>query len=176
MKYKIGLLQDEAGSYWLLSRGKRPVRACTVAEACRRLRKTRRQVYRYIRSGWLEAPVKILGEWLLEEDSVDRLVRAPPQTQPLPRRLQPLFPEYDVSRLNAGRDESVILSRILDTGGAEDLRWLLRRYRRNRLARFVREEGARRLGPRSRRLWSLYFGVRPRPAPDWSSSGPWTDR
>ena len=176
VKFNIGLLQTPEGKYWLLSPGERPVRACTVANACHRLKRTRRQVYRYIRSGWLTARGKILGEWLLEEDAVTRLVRTPPQAQPLPRRLQALFPEYDVSRLNAGKDQTVVIARILDTGGAEDLRWLLRRYTRGQLARFIRENGARRLGPRSRRLWSIYLGVRPRPAPDWKTPDPWADR
>lgn len=176
MKIKKALLEDAGGGLWLRVAGERPARVCSVADAGRRLGKTRRQIYRYLRSGWLENHGKFLGEWLLEEKSVARLAASPPQTQPLPRRLKPLFPEYDLTRLNAGKDRNFLLGRVLDEGGLEDLRWLMRRYPPPVIRRFIRDEGALRLSPRSRRLWSLYFKARPRPAPAWRASDAWKNR
>jgi hypothetical protein len=140
------------------------------------LRRSRRQVYRYLRSGELRAAGKLLGEWLLERGDVVRLARSPLAVQPVPSRLQPLFPEYDTSSLNAGRDRALALSRVLELGGLGEARWAFRRYSRKEIAAFLRADGARMLSPRALRLWSLYLGVRPRTVPSWRRASPWSDR
>ncbi|MFH1726168.1 MAG: helix-turn-helix domain-containing protein [Elusimicrobiota bacterium] len=152
----------------------RPV--CTVKEACSLLKRTRRQVYRHIENGILPSMGKVLGEWLLDRTAVERLGRDPLFAQPVPARLQPLFPEYRVGDLNAGRDRVMILARVLEGGGRSDMKWLLRRYGRKDIARFLEEDGSRLLSARALRLWALFFRVRPRPVPSWRrAANPWPE-
>jgi len=89
-------LKRETDGTLRLSKGLEPERrVMSAAQACRRLRRSRRQVYRLMKAGRLGPPAKILGEWLIEEASVESLARAPLAAQPLPGRLKPLFPEYE---------------------------------------------------------------------------------
>lgn len=171
MKYDYVLAQD-AGGLWLKGGGRRARRVCTVAQACRLLRRTRRQVYRQLAAGLLQDGGKVLGEWLLDLKSVERLAQSPLFVQPLPARLKPLFPEYDVAGLNAGRDRVLVISRVLEGGGRADLRWLLSRYPEPEIVRFLEEDGPRLLTRRSLKLWCLRFGARPKAPPAWRSD-PW---
>ena len=96
--------------------------------------------------------------------------------QPVPARLQRFFPEYEVSKLNAGRDRTLILSRVLERGGEADVRWLLKRFRREDVVRFIEEDGVRLLSRRSLRLWALVFRAAPKPPPAWrTKTNPWLD-
>ncbi|MEK7858063.1 MAG: helix-turn-helix domain-containing protein [Elusimicrobiota bacterium] len=173
MNISFGLRQDSDGVLWFDKAPKPPRRVLTVAAACRRLRRTRRQVYRLMKAGRLGPPEKMLGGWLLDQSAVESLAQAPLTAQPLPARLKPLLPEYDPKALNAGKDGVLIISRVLEGGGREDLRWLLKRYPRREIRRVVEEEGSRLLSARSRRLWSLVFKVTPRPLASWRRSDPW---
>lgn len=174
MKYKTFLKQDAAGALWLQegAGAARPV--VTVADACRRLRRSRRQVYRLMNAGRLGPLEKMLGEWLLDKAAVDGLARAPLAAQPLPGRLKPLFPEYEPGRLNAGKDSVLVIARVLESGSREDLRWLMNRYPAPQIRRTVETEASRLLSTRSRRLWSLVFKVVPRPLPAWRRTDPWS--
>ena len=176
MKYDIALVQ-RGGDWWLKAAGRgRARRVCTVAEACARLRRGRRQVYRLIGSEVLPARGKVFGEWLLDRDSVERLARSPLTRQPVPARLQVLFPEYDLASLNVGRDSSLIVTRVLDRGTRAEVRWLNRRLPRKVIVRCIEEDGARLMSRRALRLWSLYFGVEPRPLPEWRTrTNPWLE-
>ncbi len=176
MKCRSLFLETGPGEGRLRVAGRGTRRVCTVAGACRVLRRSRRQVYRYLESGDLVPAGKVLGQWLVERDSVERLSRSPMTAQPVPSRLQRLFPEHDMARLNAGRDRDLILSRVLEAGSLEDAKWAFQRYGAPAIARFLEAEGSRQLPPRSLRLWSLYLGVRPRPAPPWRGTDPWHDR
>lgn len=173
MKLDIGLRQDATGALWLEKAPRPPRRVVTVAAACRRLHRTRRQVYRLMKAGRLGPPEKMLGEWLLDQAAVEGLARAPLSAQPLPGRLKPLFPEYEPKTLNAGKDGMLVISRVLECGGREDLRWLLKRYAGREIRRVIEEEGSRLLSARSRRLWSLVFKATPRPLASWRRADPW---
>ena len=173
MKIDIGLRQDTAGVLWLEKAPQPPRRVVTVATACQRLRRTRRQVYRLMQAGRLGPIEKLLGEWLLDQAAVERLARTPLSAQPLPGRLKPLLPEYEPKALNAGKDNVLIISRVLEGGGREDVRWLLKRYSRQAIRRVIEEEGSRLLSPQSRRLWSLVFKATPRPLAAWRHADPW---
>jgi len=173
MKVSIGLTQDSDGALWLEKAPRPPRRVVTVATACQRLRRTRRQVYRLIKTGRLGPLEKMLGEWLLDQAAVEGLARAPLSAQPLPGRLKPLFPEYEPKTLNAGTDGVLIISRVLESGGREDVRWLLKRYSGAEIRRVIEEEGSRLLSPQSRRLWSLVFKATPRPLAAWRHADPW---
>lgn len=149
---------------------------CTVEVACRTLHRSRRQVYRYLASGDLITAGKMLGQCLVEQDSVARLSGSPMARQPVPCRLQRLFPEYDLVRLNVGRDRDLILSRVLESGSLEDAKWAFQRYGAPAIARFLKAEGSRQLSSRSLRLWSLYLEVPPRKVLWWRKTSPWHDR
>jgi hypothetical protein len=114
-----------------------------------------------------------LGEWLLDQAALESLARTPLTAQPVPDRLRPLFPEYELKALNAGKDHVLIIARVLEGGGREDVRWLLERYPRRQIRRVIEEEGSRLLSAQSRRLWSLVFKVTPRPLADWRKADPW---
>ena len=173
MKLDMRLRQDAEGGLWLEKAPRPPRRVVTVTTACRRLRRTRRQVYRLMKAGLFGTPEHLLGAWLLDQAAVEVLMRAPLSAQPLPGRLKPLFPEYAPKALNAGKDGVLIISRVLEGGGREDLRWLLKRYTDREIRKVIEEEGSRLLSPRSRRLWSLVFKVTPRPLASWRQADPW---
>jgi len=175
MNIILSLIQDADGALFLKS-GKHARRVCTVSEAARILKRTRRQVYRYIKAGDLKPEAKLLGEWLLDASEVAKVAKSPLSVQPLPKSLAHLFPEYDISRLNAGRDRTLIMARVLEDGGPDEIKWAFKRYDRKELAGFVAADGARLLSPRSLRLWSLVLGTRPKPTPDWRNSGTWGKR
>ena len=101
MKFNVGLKQDTEDALWLEKPPQPPRLVVTVATACQRLRRTRRQVYRLMQAGRLGPLEKMLGEWLLDQAAVEGLARTPLSAQPLPARLKPLFPEYEPKALNA---------------------------------------------------------------------------
>lgn len=173
MKYVIRLKQEADGSLWLEKTLQPPRRVVTVGAACRILRRSRRQVYRLMRAGRLGPLEKMLGEWLLDLAAVESLARAPLTAQPLPGRLKPLFPEYEPKALNAGQDSVLVISRVLEGGGREDLRWLLKRYPSREIRRVIEEDGSRLLSARSLGLWALVFKATPRPLSSWRQADPW---
>ncbi|PIU17967.1 MAG: hypothetical protein COT18_11530 [Elusimicrobia bacterium CG08_land_8_20_14_0_20_59_10] len=172
MKTKLTLMQKTDGSLFLETAG-RTREVCAVSRAARILGRTRRQIYRYIETGLLKPEAKLLGEWLLDAAGVENAACSPLAVQPLPKKLGPLFPEHDISKLNAGRDKTLVISRVLENGGLAEIKWAFKRYSRGELSAFVVEEGGRLLGARSLRLWSLVLGVKPKPVPAWRNSGIW---
>lgn len=172
MNMSLSLTQKSDGALSLKAGG-RTRAVCTVSQAARILGRTRRQVYRYIKTGLLKPETKLLGEWLLDAAEVERSARSPLAVQPLPKMLGPLFPEYDISKINAGRDKTLVISRVLENGGLDEIKWAFKRYSRGELSAFVVEDGARLLGSRSLRLWSLVLGAKPKPVPAWRNSGLW---
>ena len=172
MNIEISLTQKKDGTL-LLRSGGRTREALTVAQAARILKRTRRQIYRYIETGLLKPEAKLLGEWLLDAAAVADTARSPLAVQPLPKRLGPLFPEYDISKINAGRDKTLVISRVLETGGRDEIKWDFKRYSLGELADFIKEDVRRLLGSRSLRLWSLVLGAKPKPVPAWRNNGIW---
>lgn len=172
MNTEIQLTQKSDGIL-LLQTGGRSARVCTVAQAAASLKRTRRQVYRYIETGLLRPEAKMLGEWLLDAAEVEKAALRPRTAQPLPEKLSHLFPEYDLSGLNAGRDKTLVIARVLESGGRAEIDWAFKRYGRAELASFVKEDGSRLLGARSLRLWALVLGAVPVPLPEWRRSGIW---
>lgn len=172
MNIVLSLIQKSDGALFLESGGRsREVR--TVSQAARILRRTRRQIYRYIETGLLKPEAKLLGEWLLDAAELKKTAERPLAVQPLPKRLGFLFPEYDISKLNAGRDKTLVISRVLENGGQDEIKWLFKRYNRRELSDFIKEDGARLLGSRSLKLWSLVLRSRPKPVPEWRSDRIW---
>lgn len=136
----------------------------TLKELCRRAGKSRRQIYRDLREGRLQALGKFLGEWLVDPAELRRL-------RPLPPSLASLLPEHGLSSLDPERDRDLLLSRVLRFGGRERLRWAFSFYGREALRGFVRDRGPALLEPRSYGFWRLYFGLRRRAMPPWRAKG-----
>lgn len=177
MKFKTFIGIDTHGAIWVRRNGitsKRP--AFSVGEACVRLRRTRRQVYRMIESGTIENYGKFLGEWLLDTTSVERLSRAMPSVHPIPKRFKHLFPEYDLVKVNVGLHRELILSRFLELGDQIELQWMRRRYTRKIINDFIMNEGSKRLTPRALRFWSLFYKVRRLTTKKDQLNNPWNFR
>lgn len=137
--------------------------ALPVSEVCRRLRKSRRQVYRYLRSGMLEPVGKFLGEWLVDARGIEHAARRGIRNRPVPASALVLYPEYEAAQLRTYRDAAVIVPRLLEQGDQREIRWMLARYGRPWLGRWVTREGWR-LSPRAARFWSWWLRV-PAPGP-----------
>lgn len=178
MNYSLILAKKGSGGWlWVDPASGKERGVCTVGEACGKLGLSRRQVYRHIASGTLESHGKVFGEWLLDRAAVERLASSPSSAQPVPARMSVLFSEYDISRLNAGRDRTTVVTRILDRGTRDEVRWLLRRLPLRAVKDCLIQDGARLMSDRALRLWSLYFGVTPKPLPEWRARGnPWSAR
>ena len=129
----------------------------TVAEVCRRLRKSRRQVYRYLTAERLRPRAQILGQWLFDQAEVHRFAR-----RGLPAFLRPLFWDVPLSSLDVDRHEELILGRLLEFGDRQAIGWVSRTYPRDRLAAFVRGRGQELLTRRAWGFWASLLGVPPR--------------
>jgi len=127
----------------------------TVREVCRRLRKSRRQVYRYVSMGRLTPCARILGQWLFAPGTVTPFV-----CRGVPGRLKPLFWDVPLSSLAIDRHRDFILARVLEFGDREAVRWVLRTYPRPLLTVFLRGRGADLLTRRAWHFWTSQVGVR----------------
>ena len=134
----------------------RPV--LTVREVCGRLRKSRRQVYRYLREGRLTACAHILGQWFFAPEEVGRFARSA-----VPRWLQRFFWDARVASLSVDRHRDYILARLLEFGDRQALRWALHTYPRSLLRTFLLHRGREMLSKRTWTFWALYLGVNAAP-------------
>lgn len=141
---------------------------CTVAEVCQRLRKSQRQVYRYLDAGRLEPRGKILGQWLFATGDVDALAR-----RTVPTAFRRFFWDVQLSTLSVDRHQDFILARLLEFGDRRAIQWLLRTYARRLLIRFLRGRGGAVLPKRVWQFWALQLGLgaRARRPRSWRSSG-----
>ncbi len=134
--------------------------AYAVNDLCRRLGKSRRQVYRYIKDGWLVPVGKYLGEWLVDARGIEYLLEGRPRHPgTLPSAARPLFPEYRLEDLHPIRDAAVIIQRVLEMGGRDEVTWLFGQYPHQSLEHWLAREGWR-LTPRSATFWSMILGVK----------------
>jgi len=78
----------------------------------------------------------------------------------IPVSLRPAFQEYTLEKLDPERDAFTVIERTLALGDRRELRWLFRRYGRERLIEWVRQAGWWRLPRRRFRLWVNYFDIR----------------
>lgn len=168
------LAQYADGSHRVKTRGGGRAREVfTVSEASKVLKRTPRQIYRYLEEGTLEKIAKIGGEWWVDALSVRQLAQMPAQKQPLPKSLMPFFPENKFSSLNAGKHSSLILGTLLESGGIPELKWLFKRYSKESIRAYLEKQGAKQLTPRSFGLWKHYFNLALDQTP---TQNPWEDR
>lgn len=126
----------------------------TVTEVCRRLHKSRRQIYRYLRSGRLKPAAHVLGQWLFAESVIGQVT-----AQGVPGVVRRVFWDVDPSGLSLDRDRDFVIERVLEYGGQQALCWLFQAYPRSTVALFLRSQGGRRLSERAWRFWALQLRV-----------------
>ena len=169
MKWCVWQIQEDSGTKLLLKTTPEqpPQKVLTVSQTSRLLKRSRRQIYRYIRESRLTSYGKFLGEWLLNKEEVIRMASFPAHPHALPKSFRPMFPEYDLKDLNPGRDRVLVLSRLLEQGSRRELRWIFQRYKKREILNFLMEDGARLLSPRTLNFWQLYFGIQVQQLPHW---------
>ena len=140
----------------------------TVQEVCRRLKKSRRQVYRYLRAGRLTACARILGQWLFDPRALERW-----EEKSLPPSFRRFFWDTPLSGLSVDAHRDFILGRLLERGDREALRWAVRTYPRVSLEEFLRGRGRDLLSRRSWNFWTLVLGLdrRGHPRRSWRRAG-----
>ncbi len=145
--------------------------AVSVTEACRILKKSRRQLYRYMKEGWVKPVGKFLNEWLVNKDSVTQLQMLNVITKNrIPKNIQYLFHEYHANQLRLVSSAVTIAGRIMDEGGIQESRWLLKTYPRNWLKVFLNQHGRRLLSPWRLKSWCTKLGNEI-PPPTWREAG-----
>ncbi len=140
----------------------------TVQEICRRLRKSRRQVYRYLKAGTLQPCARILGQWLFAPEEADRF-----RKRIVPPSFRWLFWDVQLSGLATDRYRDFILTRVLEFGDRTAVGWALRRYPKEEVVAFLRSRGAEVLSQRAWHFWTSQFGVKSgkRTVPRWRRHG-----
>jgi len=79
---------------------------------------------------------------------------------PIPASICDLLWEYTVDgTVVDGPAENAVLERVMQVGGWDEMRWLLRTYGRRRLQEFLEDRGRRVLAPRELRFWAFVCGV-----------------
>ena len=129
----------------------------TVRDVCRRLGKSRRQLYRYLRTGRLRPCARVLGQWLFSPAEVEAAAHGA-----VPGTLRRLFWDVRLSSLSVVRHQEFILARILEFGDSDALRWLFKTYPREQMVSFLEGRGAERLSRRAWTFWMAHVGRRPR--------------
>ena len=122
----------------------------TVGDLCRRLRKSRRQIYRYMQAGRLQPSARILGQWLFSGSTPAQFRR-----MKIPSTFRRFFWDVRLSTLSVERHRDFILSRLLEHGNWASLRWVLDTYPRTTLITFLNGPGARRLSERAWAFWNV---------------------
>lgn len=81
----------------------------------------------------------------------------PPEAagSPLPASLAPFFQEYRFASLDPDVHAELVIERVLAFGNREEVRWLLKRYGRDRVRTWLAGPGARRLPRRRYGLWAV---------------------
>ncbi len=140
----------------------------TVREVCRRLRKSRRQVYRYVQDGVLQPCARILGQWLFPAEAVVRFT-----SRGVPALLKPIFWDVALSGVNPDRHRDFILARVLEYGDRAAVHWAFQHYSRAEVAAFLKGRGADLLSDRAWSFWGFLLRVdrHHRPARSWRRPG-----
>jgi hypothetical protein len=156
-----------------ITRGRagRPMRSIgpvlTVTDLCRRLGKSRRQVYRFIHSGRLQPCGRVLDQWLFAPEEPAQCA-----TRAVPRFLRPFLWDVRLADLSLDRHRDFILGRLLEYGGPTAMHWGLRTYSRKVVAEFLKHRGATVLSRRAWNFWAVQLGLNAaRHVPAWRHHG-----
>ena len=140
----------------------------TTRDVCARLHKSRRQLYRYLRTGRLRPCARVWGQWLFAKLDVDRFTQTG-----VPMNLRRFFWDVRLSTLSAEGHRDFILSRILEYGDRDASKWARRTYPRAELVAFLLGRGADILSKRAWHFWAVQLGVKPtqRRKESWRARG-----
>lgn len=86
--------------------------------------------------------------------------KSAPTITRIPERLKPYFQEYNTEQLDIKRDANLVILRVLEFGGWDEIRWLFELYGAKRIRRFIRSYGERSLKPVSFNYWRKLLGIR----------------
>ncbi|WP_435051123.1 DUF6922 domain-containing protein [Desulfatiglans anilini] len=87
----------------------------------------------------------------------DSVSRKGPASEQLPNEIRIFFWDVDPEKLSVVESAHFIISRLMEHGDENALRFLLKHYDRNELVRVLRN--SRSISKRSRIFWSLFFGI-----------------
>ena len=73
----------------------------------------------------------------------------------IPSSLAWLFPEIDVRRIDAHRDENLVLTRVLERGRMSDVEWCIRHYGLEGIRGFFRAASHPEISRRTVRFWAI---------------------
>ena len=90
-----------------------------------------------------------------------------PRTGRLPRRLRPLFWEYDFARLSWQADADLITGRILTDGDWESVQWLRRRLGEPAVREWILCRRGGGLSARQLRFWEIILDLPHRQVNTW---------
>jgi hypothetical protein len=78
----------------------------------------------------------------------------------IPATIRDLLWEYssDESPFE-GPAENTVVERVMQLGGWDEMRWLLKSFSRDRLRAYLEHRGRRVLAPRELRFWTFVCGV-----------------
>ena len=79
--------------------------------------------------------------------------------QRLPEVLRPLFSDYGFDRLEWPASRDLVIARILQNGGDDEIRWLRQCVSNADLGTWIREHQGGRLDPRRLRFWQLMLDL-----------------
>ena len=82
----------------------------------------------------------------------------------LPAAVERRFFAQDAATLLRAEHRDFLVSRLLEEGDGDELRWLFARVGDEAVASFVARRGGRQLSRRSRAFWSAVLGVPAQPA------------
>jgi len=88
----------------------------------------------------------------------------------IPEEVYRRFPEYDRQRINVDDFKPMLIERILESGGRNEVRWLFSSFSKEDVIQFLQSTANRRISPVSLTFWCKYFDIaRPTPfkSPLW---------
>jgi hypothetical protein len=87
----------------------------------------------------------------------------------IPATVRELLWEYSSDEsLIEGPAESTVVERVMQLGGWDEMRWLLKSFSRDRLRAYLEHRGRRVLAPRELRFWMFVCGVPLEEQDDWA--------
>jgi len=75
----------------------------------------------------------------------------------LPKQFEKYFWDVDFEKLNEKKRRQYVISRILEYGDLEAIRWVLSNFRKRIIKEVVRK--SMELTPKSANFWAVYFSI-----------------
>lgn len=135
--------------------------AYTASQVGEKFKKTKRQIYRYIKSGKLVPFAKILGEWLFSAEEIEKLAKYKMfKMRKINKSMKWLFPEYEFSKLESDFDSELIITRILERGDTKSVLWMIKSYPLGLIIDVIKNKAVRVLSDKSLNYWCWLFKIK----------------